>query len=155
MNNDSKPDMDRPMNQEELLSALFANLVVQQTNMAFMFLGKVPHPETNQPIFDFESAKLIIDQLEMLRVKTRGNLNPREDELLKQSLTHLRMTFVEVINESQTEAGQEPQRPADPQTASPRIESAPPPMAQPPPPAPAPTPAAETDESRKKFSKKY
>lgn len=153
MNDDSSSqNMDRPMSQEELLSALFANLVVQQTNMAFMFLGKVPHPETNQPIFDFESAKLIIDQLEMLRVKTKGNLTAREEDLLKQSLTHLRMTFVEVVN--QAESASEPGSAVPPQTESvapqaPSTSSA----SSPPPPPPPPSPAEE--ESRKKFTKKY
>ena len=70
------------------MSALFANMIVQQTNMALMLLGKVPHPETGEKYKDLESAKMFIDQLEMIEVKTKGNLDKREDGLLKQSLPH-------------------------------------------------------------------
>ncbi|MDB6108755.1 MAG: hypothetical protein JWR69_505, partial [Pedosphaera sp.] len=41
---------------EEIMSALFANMVIQQTNMAMMLLGKVAHPETGQFIQDLETA---------------------------------------------------------------------------------------------------
>lgn len=132
---------------EEIISALFANMVVQQTNMAMMLLGKVPHPESGQTIQDLEGAKMFIDQLEMLAVKTKGNLDKREQQLLQQSLTALRMSFVEMIEGPAT--GPAPAQPAPAAAAPP---------AEPVKPAPAPTqpgaPAAE-EESRKKFSKKY
>src|SRR2546426_11284639 len=83
---------------EEIMSALFANMVVQQTNMALMLLGKVPHPESGQHFRDLDGAKMFIDQLEMLEVKTKGNLEKEEDALLKQSLTMLRMAFVEAVD---------------------------------------------------------
>src|SRR6267378_478089 len=82
---------------EEIMSALFANLVIQQTNMAMMMMGKMAHPETGQAYKDLESAKLFIDQLEMLEVKTKGNLDKREEHLLKQSLTAVRLAFVEAL----------------------------------------------------------
>src|SRR3954470_99259 len=93
---------------EEIMSALFANMVIQQTNMAMMLLGKVAHPETGQFIQDVESAKMFIDQLEMLEEKTKGNLSAQEAGLMKQALTALRMAFVEAINTSGGEAGPGP-----------------------------------------------
>ena len=84
------PDLSR----EEVLSALFAQLVMQQSNMAMMLLGKVAHPETGQVVKDIEAAKFFIDQLEMLEVKTKGNLSKEEGALLKQSLMSLRLAFV-------------------------------------------------------------
>ena len=57
---------------EEMMSSLFVGMVVQQTNMALMLLGRMPHPETGQTMQDIESAKMFIDQLEMLEVKTRS-----------------------------------------------------------------------------------
>lgn len=134
---------------EEIISAMFANLIIQQTNMAFMFLGRVPHPETGEIIQDLESAKFFIDQLEMLEVKTKGNLDKREEGLLKQSLTGLRMAFVEAVDgkgeatSAKTPATSpisETQKPAE---ASPQTTL-----------APESKPVVE-DESRKKFSKKY
>jgi hypothetical protein len=115
----------------EELSALFAQLVIQQSNMAMMLLGKTAHPETGQVVRDLEAAKLFIDQLEMLEVKTRGNLSKEEAALLKQALMNLRLAFVEAVESA----------PAA---------SSPPTPAQPPPPSPPPE-----EESHKKFSKKY
>lgn len=134
---------------EEIIAALFANLVVQQTNMAFMFMGRVPHPETGEVVQDFESAKFFIDQLEMIEVKTKGNLDKREEGLLKQSLTGLRMAFVEAID------GKGPAAPEQKPIATSTGEPAQPDEASVP---DAPTPEAKApaeDESRKKFSKKY
>src|SRR5579863_3579142 len=89
---------------EEMLAALFANMVIQQTNMAMMLLGKVAHPETGKFIHDVEAAKMFIEQLEMLEVKTKGNLSKQEEGLLKQALTALRMAFVEAIDVRDSES---------------------------------------------------
>src|SRR5712671_3926510 len=83
---------------EEMHSALYAYLVMQQSNMAMMLLGKTPHPETGKTLLDLDSAKLFIDQLEMLEAKTKGNLNPEEASLLKQTLMRLRLAFVEAAD---------------------------------------------------------
>jgi uncharacterized protein DUF1844 len=126
---------------EELQSALFAQLVMQQANMAMMLLGKVPHPETGQAAKDLEAARLFIDQLEMLESKTKGNLTKEETGLLRQSLMSLRLAFVEAVESP------EPQRESKgpDQKASDQSDQG---M------GPAPSPA-DADEHRKKFSKKY
>jgi hypothetical protein len=116
---------------EERSSALFAQLVVQQANLAMMLLGKVPHPDSGQVVKDIEAARLFIDQLEMLEAKTKGNLSKEEAGLLKQSLMSLRLAFVEAVDS-----------PPQPQT------STQPPTAQPP-------KTASEEEHHKKFSKKY
>ena len=82
---------------EDMMSALFAQMVMQQSNLALMLLGKAPHPESGQTIRDLDGAKLFIDQLEMLEVKTRGNLTKPEEAFLKQSLMSLRLAFVEAV----------------------------------------------------------
>src|SRR4051812_22881335 len=92
---ESKDDPLREASREEIMSALFAHMVIQNTNMALMFLGKTPHPESGQRVFDLEAARMFIDQSEMLEVKTKGNLTREEEKLLQQSLMHLRMTFVQ------------------------------------------------------------
>ncbi len=129
------------------MSGLFANMVLQQTSMALMFLGKTPHPQSGKTLNDPEAAQMFIDQLEMLEVKTKGNLTPEEAGLLRQSLMTVRMAFVEAVNT----ASQAPAAPEPTPTAS-----APPSAATPDQPATSPAaspPAAE--ESRKKFTKKY
>src|ERR1700685_1090709 len=82
---------------DHAMSAMFASMVMQNTNMALIFLGQAPHPDTGQTSQDLEHARYFIDQLEMIAVKTKGNLDKQEDALLKQSLTHLRMGFVEAV----------------------------------------------------------
>jgi hypothetical protein len=130
---------------EKMMSALFASMVMQNTNMALIFLGQAPHPQTGQTAQDLEHATYFIDQLEMLAVKTKGNLDHQEDALLKQSLTHLRLAFVEAVEHP-------------PKSAPPAASPATPPMDKPETPVTEPTvPGEKTaeSESRKKFSKKY
>ena len=145
--NDTQSPENAPGNasREKIMSALFASLVMQQTNLALMLLGKSPHPETQKTIQDIDGAKLFIDRLEMLEVKTQCNLNVDEAKLLKQSLTALRMDFVQAVDgQSPSTAAEQPKKPAAP--------------AEPPEASIAPgqtsTPPSE-EEARKKFSKKY
>src|SRR5215467_9839329 len=92
---------------EEMFSALFAQLVMQQANMAMMLLGKMAHPETGKVMKDIDAARLFIDQLEMLEVKTKGNLSKEESSLLKQSLMSLRLGFVEAVESPKPQAASE------------------------------------------------
>ena len=46
MNHSDSGDPLAHASREEIMSALFANMVVQQTNLAMMMLGRVAHPET-------------------------------------------------------------------------------------------------------------
>lgn len=123
----------------EMQSAMFAQLVLQQSNMAMMLLGKIAHPETGETVRDVEAAKFFIDQLEMLEAKTKGNLTKEEDALLKQTLMTLHMTFVETV-QSPEQPAVEPEKLESP--------SKPPETTE----AKSPEPA---DESPKRFSKKY
>jgi hypothetical protein len=89
------------------MAGLFAGLVMQHANMAAVFLGLAPHPEDGQLRKEMEMAKLMIDHLEMLEVKTKGNLSKQEEAMLRQSLVSLRMAFVEA-------AQSKPETPASP-----------------------------------------
>lgn len=126
--------------------ALFASLVLQQTNMALMFMGKVPHPESGQPVQDLEGATMFIDTLEMLEAKTKGNLTPEEAQMLRQSLMTVRMAFVEASRGAPPVAADSPS-PASTREATETKESTSP--------APAAATSALDDEGRKKFVKKY
>lgn len=132
----------QPVNREEYLAALFAQMVVQQANMATIFLGKAPHPHTDRTEVDLEGARLFIDQLEMLEAKTKGNLSKEEEMLLRQTLMQLRLEFVEAA-QSPAPAATPASPPEGGATPAPAAESV--------------TGAARTpeEESRKKFSKKY
>jgi hypothetical protein len=132
-------------------SALFAQLVMQQANMAMMLLGKVAHPQSGEVIKDLEAARLFIDQLEMLEVKTKGNLTKDESGLLKQSLMSLRLAFVEAVDSGPApSAGQ-----ASPAASPPSASASPPPTPSEPAPPGESSTSSDEEEHRKKFSKKY
>lgn len=141
--------------EEEFRSALFAQLVFQQSNMAMMLLGKTPHPETGQTVRDLDAAKLFIDQLEMLQVKTKGNLTKQEEAILKQSLMSLQLAFVETVESPAQPAGADSAKPAEPAKSE---ESTKPTEAKSPSATTAESPGAATsatEEPHKRFTKKY
>ena len=134
----------------EIHSALFAQMVIQQSNLALIFLGVTPHPETGKKLFDLDTAQMFIAQLDMLEAKTSGNLSPDEAELLKQSLTNVRMAFVQAVNSGDPSKAAEEPEPAAKETAAASASEAKP--AAEGSPAPGSNPA---DDERKKFVKKY
>jgi hypothetical protein len=119
---------------------IFAKMIMQQSQMAVMLLGKVPHPQSGETVRDIEGARMFIDQIEMIEAKTKGNLSKEEESLLKQTLMSLRLAFVEAVESPAKEENK---------TEKPMAESKPAPEA----PA-APSPPSD-DEAKKKFSKKY
>ena len=136
-------------NREEEFSFLFAQLVLQQSNLAMLLLGKVAHPETGKVVQDIDAARLFIDQLEMLEAKTKGNLSKDEETLLKQTLMNLRLNFVQTVESPALSAEQKP-TPKEPTSEGPkRAESAAAPSAS------ADSSTSQEEEHRKKFSKKY
>jgi len=60
-----------------------------------IFLGQMPNPVTNKIEENLPQAKFIIDTLDMLKDKTKGNLNAEEDNLLENALYNLRMLYLE------------------------------------------------------------
>src|SRR5215831_5383159 len=148
--NEPKTSSGHEPTRDQFMSALFAHLVMQQSNMAMMLMGKAPHPETGKAVRDLESAKLFIDLLEMLEAKTKGNLTKEEQTLLKQTLMAVRMGFVEAVESSPVESspGQSEAKPQPAQseaTKSPEAEKVP----------PLETTGTAPEESHKKFTKKY
>lgn len=77
----------------------FATLVSMLTTQALFALGliRVRGEEPHEP--DMEMARYNIDILEMLSEKTKGNLTPEEQQMLKNTLSDLRMGFVTVANQ--------------------------------------------------------
>lgn len=142
-NSDSTEGSTTSSHSAEMMSALFGQLVMQQANMAMMLMGKVAHPESGQVIKDIEAARLFIDELEMLEVKTKGNLTREEAALLKQSLMSVRLAFVQAVDTpARAPAPSQPAAQAEKAAEGQKI-------------VPPGGEAAESDEHRKKFTKKY
>lgn len=77
-------------------SLAFENLVRSLGQNAAMLLGGYADPRTGQPVLDLEGAREMIDMLDVLRDKTRGNLAPEEDSLLLDVLGNLKLAFMEM-----------------------------------------------------------
>jgi len=74
----------------------FRRLVESLAQNATMLLGGYADPRTGQAILDLEGARELIDMLDALREKTRGNLAPEEDRFLLDVLGSLKLSFLEM-----------------------------------------------------------
>ena len=76
-------------------SRSFQMLVDFLTRNAAAMLGGMADPRTGQPFVDLEGAREMIDMLDALRDKTRGNLSKEDDNLLIEVLGSLKLTYME------------------------------------------------------------
>lgn len=74
----------------------FQLLVDLLARNAAALLGGLPDPATGQAYLDLEGAREMIDMLDTLREKTRGNLAPEEDRLLTEVLGSLKLSYMEI-----------------------------------------------------------
>jgi len=74
----------------------FEHLVRSLGQNAALLLGGYTDPRSGQPMVDLEGAREVIDMLDALREKTRGNLAPEEDTLLLDVLGNLKLAFMEM-----------------------------------------------------------
>ncbi len=75
----------------------FSTLVLSLSTTALCQMGLVPDPTTGATLRpDRVLARQTIDTIEMLREKTRGNLDEEERKLIDLLLYELRLKFVEV-----------------------------------------------------------
>lgn len=69
----------------------FLSSLVMEALIAF---GDMAHPVTQQKHQDLRQAKYLIDLLEMLEAKTKGNLTGDEERILEDALYQLRMRYL-------------------------------------------------------------
>jgi phosphoribosylaminoimidazole-succinocarboxamide synthase len=124
------------------LAQRFIEFVMMQAQNAALFLGQIPNPQTGKGEVNLEVAKMFIDQLAMIQEKTRGNLSNEESTVLRNALSNLQLTYVEVARGSAAAAG--PSEKKTPERAPPDASV-----------APEPPTAGPEGESRKKFTKSY
>lgn len=141
-------DTERPdfvMHPGEKTTMLFMQMVFQLSSLATLLMGKAPHPDTGKTTRDLQSAQVVIDQLDMLQTKTKGNLTAEEDKLLRQTLMSLRMAYVEAVNQPASAAEESEAEKAAPSAETATSESA----------EAEETTATESSDAKKKFTKKY
>jgi hypothetical protein len=113
----------------------FIEFVLMQAQQIALMLGQIPGPDGKPMEPNLPIARIFIDQLEMIREKTRGNLTKEEEDVLTKVLADLQLAFVEAGHEA----------PAAPVMAD----------APPEPLAATAGPTATDDDSKKKFTKSY
>jgi len=79
----------------------FNEFVLLQAQNAGLFLGCIPDPRSGQPHINLRAAKSVLDSLEMLAVKTRGNLSEDEGKLLDITLKNIRPLYQKAVVDSQ------------------------------------------------------
>ena len=73
----------------------FSTFIFSLNTSALLHLGEIPDPATGKQQEDLAMAKQTIDLIGMLQEKTRGNLAPDEENLIKHILYDLRLRYVQ------------------------------------------------------------
>lgn len=89
---------------ESSVNAMFLQLVMSLEAAALQQMGKLQNPFTGKIEKNLEMCKGTIDMLEMIESKTRGNLSQEEESLIKRTLYHLRMNYVDELKSSREES---------------------------------------------------
>jgi Domain of unknown function (DUF1844) len=71
----------------------FNEFIILQAQNAGLFLGQIPSPHTGEKQINLRAAQSVIDSLEMIALKTSGNLTPNELKLLDTALDNLRPLY--------------------------------------------------------------
>ena len=95
---DSEPDTQTPSE----LTPSFSSLVTTLGMQAFVALGEFQGSATAEqaPSIDLTQAKSLIDLLQILSEKTKGNLTKDETAMLQEILYGLQMKFIEKSGKS-------------------------------------------------------
>ena len=62
--------------EQEAPDPRFSSFVYFQAQNGGLFLGRIPNPTTGEASVNIKAARSVLDALEMLSDKSKGNLNP-------------------------------------------------------------------------------
>ncbi|MFQ3670839.1 MAG: DUF1844 domain-containing protein [Verrucomicrobiia bacterium] len=77
------------------LAQLFIQFVMMQSQNILFVLGKLPSPYGERMEPNLETAKVLIDQLLMIKAKTTGNLSAQETRILDDCLNKVQLAFID------------------------------------------------------------
>ncbi len=86
---------------DELWEVSFTNFVNGLGLECLVALGKIENPLTKKKEPNFKQVRYIIDTLDMIKEKTKGNLTPDEDKFLDELVVYLKMLYVETQGKAQ------------------------------------------------------
>lgn len=75
------------------MAVRFIEFVRMHSHNAGLCLGRIPHPQTGKPQVNLELARILIEQLAAIELKTRGNLNSDESAVISGALTGLQQDY--------------------------------------------------------------
>jgi hypothetical protein len=75
----------------------FPAFIMSLNTSALYHLGEIADPRTGQRVVEPDLARHAIDTLMLIQNKTKGNLEPDEEELLKNILYDIKLRFVRVV----------------------------------------------------------
>lgn len=93
INKEKKEAEDKNETYHEPTFTVFLSSLGMQAMIA---MGRLENPLSGKTEMNLEHARFLIDTLEILKEKTKGNLTSQEETLLEESLFNLRMMYVEV-----------------------------------------------------------
>jgi hypothetical protein len=71
----------------------FIEFVRMHSQNASFCLGLIPLPQTGKPQVNLPVARVLIEQLEAIAVKTRGNLSQEEQTVLNNAISTLQTAY--------------------------------------------------------------
>ena len=77
----------------------FDSFISGLSMQAMIFLGLIPNPLTKKTEVNLEQSRYIIDTIDMLKEKTKGNLTAEETELIEAALYELKMKYAEKMKD--------------------------------------------------------
>jgi hypothetical protein len=83
----------------DTLPVSFSTLVLSLASSAVMALGLEKNPHTDQFEKDIDMARFNIDMLQMLKEKTKNNLDADEKRFLEEITSDLQLRFVSASKE--------------------------------------------------------
>ena len=83
------------MDAKEKNQILFAQVVLMFHGLAMSQMGKIKNPMTDKVERDLAGAQGTIDILDMMKEKTKGNLNQEEEHFLTNMLQELKLNYVD------------------------------------------------------------
>jgi hypothetical protein len=75
----------------------FSTFVLSLNASALIHLGDIPDPQSKERTVNLPAAKHTIEILEIIKGKTKGNLDREEEKLLDDVLFNLRMKYVKDV----------------------------------------------------------
>jgi len=84
----------RPEEAQPFPEINFAGFIFSLHTSALLHFGDFPDPVSNEKSRNLPAAKQTIDILDMMKDKTRGNLDENEEKLLEGILYELKMRYV-------------------------------------------------------------